>query len=541
MKLLALMVLLAVPLAAQPVIEMRTHPAGPTTPNNGVINHGDVFERRVIQPLFACNVGSSVLTVTSVSVLNAVNCTWGSAATFPRTANPGGSTSVSGFVDVVALGTFSLDLVIASDDAVTPSYTVTISGNGAAAADIRVRYSGAEIVNLGTQNIGSYWQPGINNDFVLQVDNWGIAGSPDLTWGTPALVVISTSNCAVTPPADPTTALAVGSDTSLTYNVIPSSVGNFSFELAIHTNDPNEAPWSGTFNGMASTDPIPRLSGGVGGAVIHSGTFAAMGNVQAGIAAPRTITVQNIGVGTLMLTGSPIFLFTLEMNCSVALITPPSSTLAPSQTSNSQIEITGTAVGPYSFTLAMQSNSPVIANYTIFFQGDVLSQPSIQLRQEPGSTVITHTGVRDLGDLPVGQPFEIAYTVRNNGGSDLILSGVPPVAFTNLLNCDVVITQALASLTLAPSDEETFLAEVTPLAAGTFSFQFEIESNDPGVPLFEYTITGTASNSGGGGGGGGGGGDDEACSTGHGKGPWLGLLAALAACVLALRARAARQ
>ena len=128
-----------------------------------------------------------------------------------------------------------------------------------------------------------------------------------------------------------------------------------------------------------------------------------------------------------------------------------------------------------------------------------------------GTDAITFTGT---------SPFNINYTIRNDGSAALGLTGTPLVEITATTNCTVsLLIPPPASV--AATDEEVFTLQVSPVSATSFSFSVSIE-HDAGATAYVWTFTGTPGGSPAGGGGGGGG--NSGCSTNEQPG-WLMLVA----------------
>lgn len=419
MKLLALMLLLAVPLAAQPVIELRETPAGTTVQATGSMALGNHLQRDVIKTFWIVNTGTADLTVNSVTTFNENSCTASLVTGFPKVVAAGANTTATLVITITAIGAFDLDIEVLSDDPLTPNYIIGMLGTGVSAPDLRVLFDSGSVTNGGTQNIGSGWEAAGPNQFGLVIYNWGIAGSPDLTWGPgTVLSVLSSTGCNLGLAPDPTVPLPTGNWIPLYNSLSIPSPGPFSFTLQIVTNDPDESPWTATFNGVAVTDPILSVTGSNGGQILHD-SYVVLGSLAVGVGTSYSGGVRNAGVGTLTLTGMPVLQFTNQVNCSVMLAMTPQDT------------------------------------YNV-----------------------------NVGDL--------------------------------------------------------WAIQIFPTAAGPFSFDLEIPNNSPATPLYvAHFVDAIPTPPPGSGNGGGGGGDDEGCSTGHGRGSWLCLLAALATCMLALRTRVA--
>lgn len=85
----------------------------------------------------------------------------------------------------------------------------------------------------------------------------------------------------------------------------------------------------------------------------------------------------------------------------------------------------------------------------------------------------------------------VTYTVTNTGTDTLTLAGTPTVSNETNLSGTVSVT-APASPSLSPGDSTTFDVTYTPLAAGPFSFDLDVESNDGDEATFDIAVAGTA-------------------------------------------------
>lgn len=143
-----------------------------------------------------------------------------------------------------------------------------------------------------------------------------------------------------------------------------------------------------------------------------------------------------------------------------------------------------------------------------------------------GTDTANHTGT---------SPFNLKYTIENNGATDLTLDGTPAVAVSNPSNCSVSVVETPGT-PVAGGASTTFTLQVSPVTATGFSFNVSIPNNDPDDDPYDFTFNGaTGSFSGGGSGGGSSSGD---CSTGESTGgAMLLLLGVLCAALPAYRSR----
>ncbi len=259
-----------------------------------------------------------------------------------------------------------------------------------------------------------------------------------------------------------------------------------------------------------------------------------------GVASTGTFTINNPGQLDLTISA---FTDTLAVNCTLAN-TAPGATIAAAGSDTFGISIMPTVAGPFSFTLVITNNDADEGTFNINFSGvaklvadaEIAVLDPAQIDIVNGSTIAqTNTGTATFNRL---------FTIQNQGGMPLTLSGAP-VVVAGQTNCSVVVTQPASSAlgaaaTFLPT-EETFNLAITPTAAGAFSFTVTLASNDADEATFTFTYNGNTAVGGGGSSGGGGGGDDDGgCSiVGNGTN-WMPLAGLLVFMAVALRKRRAR-
>ncbi|MCA8920010.1 MAG: IPT/TIG domain-containing protein, partial [Planctomycetes bacterium] len=168
----------------------------------------------------------------------------------------------------------------------------------------------------------------------------------------------------------------------------------------------------------------------------------------------------------------------------------------------------------------------------------VTGVPEIAVLRD-GTTNITDGGTESQNSTGTAA-FPANYTIQNTGTAVLNLTGVSgmEVVISGETNCSVIVTQP-TTVAIGASSSTTFNLQVTPTAAGTFSFSVSIANDDSDENPFNWTFNGNTA--GGSGGGGGGGGDDGGCSTGGtGHYSWMVLLGLLSAFVVFTRVRGSK-
>lgn len=126
--------------------------------------------------------------------------------------------------------------------------------------------------------------------------------------------------------------------------------------------------------------------------------------------------------------------------------------------------------------------------------------------------------VADGGEVSLANtgtsPFNVTFTIENNGSGDLNLSGSPPVEITDADNCDVSLPAPPAT-PVPETASTTFTLQVSPIAASDFSFAVSIPNDDPDENPYSFTVSGAVGEPSSRGGSADSGDD---CSTGEGAG-----------------------
>lgn len=160
----------------------------------------------------------------------------------------------------------------------------------------------------------------------------------------------------------------------------------------------------------------------------------------------------------------------------------------------------------------------------LLFPCALAAQPEMELMRS--GTLIADGGTDALNNTGAS-PFNITWTIRNDGTSDLNVTGV---SISDESNCTVTVLSAPATPVASGGMTTTFTLQVSPIAAAEFSFVVSIANDDGDESPYNFTFSGhtsTPSNKGGGGGGG-----SSGCSTEE-SGSAL-LILALCGVVLAL-------
>ncbi|MCB9895832.1 MAG: DUF4082 domain-containing protein [Planctomycetes bacterium] len=284
--------------------------------------------------------------------------------------------------------------------------------------------------------------------------------------------------------------------------------------------------------------PVPEIDidDPLAGAVTSGDTYRIYA-AQAGVSSTGNFVVTNNGNVNLTFTNTPVVTASAVVNCTLNT-TSPSGPLGAGNSSTMVVDVTPTAAGTFSFTLSIDSNDADEGTFVINFTGvaKATPEPEIAVLDAVSADVASGSTISETNTGTL--MFNRAFTVRNEGGAALNLTGTTPVAVSGQNNCTVIITQPSSTIAAASTwaaATDSFAFDITPGTAGAFGFTVTIVNNDSDEGTFTFTYSGNTTTgsvgslSGGGGGGGGGG-----CTGAGGTTPWL-LLATLLAMIAAAR------
>ncbi|MFV2001721.1 MAG: Ig-like domain-containing protein [Paracoccaceae bacterium] len=115
--------------------------------------------------------------------------------------------------------------------------------------------------------------------------------------------------------------------------------------------------------------------------------------------------------------------------------------------------------------------------------------PEIDISSSEGGAIVDG-GTDAHGVETAGVAKTVTYTVDNTGTSLLTIGGTPTVSILSNVNSPVTVGVP-GSLSLAPGATTTFTITYTPTAAGPFSFDIDVASNDADEGNYDIEVSGT--------------------------------------------------
>ena len=434
------------------------------------------------------NSGTGDLTIATATSNSLTNVTVNSISAPGSTTvtSGGGTTTFTVQYTPTLAGAFSFGLSFTNDDGDENPYNFTLSGTATGAPEIAVAETGegqGAIADGGTLAQGTQ-TAGSALTLTFTVTN---SGTRDLTLATATSA--SPTNVTVNSISAPASTTVTGGGTTTTFTVqySPTIAGGFSFDVSFTNNDADENPYNFTVSGTATGAPeIAVAETGLGqGAVADGGTLA-QGSHPIGSAVTLTFTTTNSGTDTLSVSTATS---SSASNVTVDSISAhASSTVAPSGgTTTFTVQYTPTIAGGYSFDLSFANTDADENPYNFTVSGNGSASPEIDV-QRPAASSIADGDTDAQGNIDTLEQQTLTYTVVNSGTTTLTLVGTPTSSNTSNVTVDSI--SAPGSTALAASASTTFTVSYTVQAAGAFSFDLDIVSNDADETTYDITVSG---------------------------------------------------
>ena len=415
---------------AQPVLDMEK-----TTIDFGTIDAG-----KTVQQTFTIkNTGTASLEITGIeSDLQGL--------TFEPsifTLEPEGSRTVTVTFPSSTVGEFSGNINILSNDPDRAKHTLSISGI-VQAAPVPVLAVQETAVDFGTVEVAQTVQQTITikNTGTAPLEITGIESDVSGLTFEPSMFTLAPD----------------GSQT-VTVTFPSSTVGEFSGNINILSNDPDRAKHTLSISGIVQAAPVPVLA--VQETAVDFGTVEVAQTVQ------QTITIKNTGTAPLEITGIESDLLGLTFEPSVF-------TLSPNGSQTVTVTFPSSTVGEFSGNINILSNDPDRAKHTV--------SVSAIVQAAPAPVLVVGEPAIDFGSIDAEKTVQQTFTIKNTGTAPLEITGIE----SDLLG----LTFEPSMFTLAPDGSQTVTITFPKPMEGEFSGSINILSNDPDRAMHTLSISG---------------------------------------------------
>ena len=211
----------------------------------------------------------------------------------------------------------------------------------------------------------------------------------------------------------------------------------------------------------------------------------------------RTFTIQNTGLSSLILSGSPLVNITGTNASDFTVTTVPTSPVIPSGSTTFQVTFDPSVVGIHTATLNIANNDTNEAPYTFSIQGNgIVTAPEINIRGNNVSIISGDVTPSIADHTDFGSVNEAAgtvvrtFTIQNTGNNSLTLSGNPLVTITGVNASDFTVTTVPTGL-VAVAGNTNFQITFNPSAIGLRTATLSIANNDTDENPYTFAIQGT--------------------------------------------------
>lgn len=200
-----------------------------------------------------------------------------------------------------------------------------------------------------------------------------------------------------------------------------------------------------------------------------------------------TLTIENLGVNPLLLTGTPVVAFSQFTNCNAVLNNSPATSIDPGLNTTVEIDITPNNPAAFSFRIDIPNNDFNEDPFVQFFAGSAAPDPLVQV--EYNATVVEKGAFGDIGSHTAGVASLVSFEIHNVGNGDLNLTGTPVIEFITPTRVAASV-QTAPALTISPSGSTVVTLELIPVGSGDWNVGVYFESNDMGNNPFTMILEG---------------------------------------------------
>src|SRR6202167_2740649 len=402
--------------------------------SSSTVSFGDLaVGQSATKTVTVTNDGTGVLTVSAISVTGTGFSA--SGPKLPMSISAAQSTSISAVLKPTAGNAETGTITITSNAEGSPS-RIALSGTGTTTSATELTATPTSIA-FGSVAVGS------EATQTIKLEN---TGSGAIAISKVAFSGTGVSVSGVTAPMT----LDGGKSASLTVTYKPTSPTTLTGSISITSNASDSSMVIG-INATATSSTLAATPSSV-----------SFGNVVVGSDTTQTIRLQNIGTSEVKISAvSPSV-----ANVTVSGIALPSN-LAPGTSVTLTAAYKPTAAGSVSGKITVTSTA--VGSPTIIDLSATAGAASIQLT--PSATSLS------FGNVTVGASGTNELTVKSTGNTNASISKVA------MSGTGLVLASSAASVTLDPSQSETYTVNFDPKAAGSATGTLTITSNAANSPM----------------------------------------------------------
>jgi hypothetical protein len=411
------------------------------------------------------NVGSSTLTVNSDSLPTGFS----TSNSTPISIQPSQYATFTVTLNTNSMGSYGGQVQLFTTDSNNNPFVLNVSGTvqqSSGGGTIELFDGSTQISNGGSDSFGTV-TVGSQDTKQLTIDNVGSSSLTVSSVSLPSGYSTSTS-LPITVPPNQTATLSVSLSTS--------TAGTYSGQMLVQSSDTSHNPFTVNLSGTVQSSSSPSISLKDGSTTLSNGGSDSFGTVSQGSSDTRTYTVTNQGGNTLSVSA-------ISLPSGYSLQTSLPLNIGPGNSSTFVVSMSTTAVGTFSGTMSVTSNSAQNNPFNVSLSGTVTAPAAPVMSLADGSTTISNGGSDSFGSVSQGSSDNKTLTVKNTGNASLSVSAISLPSGYSL--------QTALPLNVAANSSTTFVVSMSTATLGTFSGTMSITDTDTNNNPYTVSLSGT--------------------------------------------------
>jgi hypothetical protein len=210
----------------------------------------------------------------------------------------------------------------------------------------------------------------------------------------------------------------------------------------------------------------------------------------------HTFTIENLGSGTLSLTGSSPYVVITGDTGDFALTQTPSPSISGQGTTTFNVTFNPTTTGTRSATVSIDNDDSDENPYNFSIRGTGTASPEMDVSGNAvsisdGSATPSPANDTDFGSVPVATgSVEHTFTITNSGSAALSLTDPSPYVVITGATGDFTLTQTPSGSVAAGGGTTTFKVTFDPATTGARSAAISIANDDADENPYNFNIQG---------------------------------------------------
>ncbi|MBR08745.1 MAG: hypothetical protein CMP48_13840, partial [Rickettsiales bacterium] len=278
--------------------------------------------------------------------------------------------------------------------------------------------------------------------------------------------------------------IAAGATETFTITLSGASIGSFSGEVSIGSNDTDENPFTFSVSGEIVEPPAPEIDiyAGIDNTApsISNGqvTTIDFGSVLQGSDLVQTFAIENTGTADLSISNITSSDASFSISNSI-------STIAAGATETFSISLSGSTVGSFTADITITNDDADEGTFIFPVVGEITA-PEIALyagSDNTGTSITSdQTEVIDFGSVLQGSDLVETFAIENTGTADLVIS--------DITSTDASFSISSSISTIVAGAIETFIVTLSGSTAGSFTADITITNDDADEGTFVFPISG---------------------------------------------------